>query len=195
MDTEDLTTLVHRARGGDAAAWDTIVDEYTPLLWSVVRGFRLSDAACADAVQATWLLLLEHIDQVREPARLAGWLRTTARRACLETLRGGSREVVVDLTLAPQAATSFLHHTEWGTPDVDVVRREQVSLLRMAIASLPHSQRALLDLLTATPALSYQQVSERLGIPIGSIGPTRGRILSRLRTQLETAGLRDAVPA
>ena len=51
MDTEDLTTLVHRARGGDAAAWDTIVDEYTPLLWSVVRGFRLSDAACADAVQ------------------------------------------------------------------------------------------------------------------------------------------------
>jgi RNA polymerase sigma factor (sigma-70 family) len=173
-----------------------VVDEYTPLVWSVVRAFRLGDATSADAVQTTWLMLIEHLDDIREPARLPGWIRTTARRTCLKLLRGSPRETLVDFEGSSGYATTIgLFESSIGAPESDAVRREQVALLRLAIASLPERQRTLLGLLTATPALSYQQISDRLGVPIGSIGPTRARILDRLRGQLEAAGLHDAVPA
>ncbi|MGA8994723.1 MAG: sigma-70 family RNA polymerase sigma factor [Nocardioidaceae bacterium] len=196
MDPEQVAELVESARSGDAEAWDLIIEEFSPLVCSVVRGYRLGDAAAADAVQSTWLRLLEHLDSVRQPARLAGWLRTTSQRACLETLRGSGRERLVDHQGAERlfsSASSRLAR-EQG-PECDVVRREQVALLRVAVAALPPRQRALVDLLTATPALGYREISERLDIPVGSIGPTRARILDRLREGLAASGLYDAVPA
>lgn len=196
MDATEISSLIDRARQGDASAWDAIVEEFASLVWAVVRGFRLEDASSADAVQATWMALLEHLDAIREPGRLPGWIRTTARRACLEILRESRREVPVDDVQTRWAhAVRGAHEPTGYEPVSDLVRREQVALLRVAIASLPAPQRSLVALLTATPPLSYQQVSERLGIPIGSIGPTRARILDRLRRQLEEAGLHDAVPA
>src|SRR3712207_751025 len=84
MEPAEVTVLVHRAAEGDPAAWNAIVDEYAGLLWSVVRGFRLNDAQAADAVQTTWLRLVEHIADLREPGHVAGWLKTTAQRVCLQ---------------------------------------------------------------------------------------------------------------
>ena len=196
MEPEEIATLVEQARAGESLAWDRIVDAYTPLVWSVVRRVGLGDASSADAVQLTWLSLLEHLDQVNEPARLAGWLRTTARRSCLQLIRRASREQLVDY----QEFEGFgrrgdAYRTEVPGPESDVVRREQVALLRVAITSLPTAHRTLLELLNATPSLSYEQISEQTGMPVGSIGPTRGRIFARLRRELEAVGLRDAVPA
>ena len=192
MDAAAVTDLVRRAAQGDQRAWRGIVDEYGVLVWSVARGFRLSEAQTADAVQTTWLRLVEHLADIRDPERLPGWLRTTTRRACLAVARDHSRERVTDdLEQAP--AVSWDGPTDAG-PETSAVRHEQQVLVRRAVAALPAQQQALLGLLVASPAPSYAQISARLGMPVGSIGPTRARILARLRTTLETAGVHDAVP-
>ena len=96
MEPAEVTVLVHRAAEGDSAAWNAIVDEYAGLLWSVVRGFRLNEAQAADAVQTTWLRLVEHVADLREPEHVAGWLKTTAHRVCLQVIRQGGREQLTD---------------------------------------------------------------------------------------------------
>jgi RNA polymerase sigma factor (sigma-70 family) len=191
MDPEEVTTLVRRARSGDRTAWNAIVDEYANLLWSVVRSFRLGEAQAADAVQTTWLRLVEHLDAIREPGRLAGWLRTTASRVCLEIIRESGRERLVD---SPDERALAGHHPclSADAPETSLLRHEHERLLREALADLPGRDRALVNLLTCPQPLSYHDISERLDMPIGSIGPTRARILGRLRTALESAGLYDA---
>jgi RNA polymerase sigma factor (sigma-70 family) len=192
MDSAATTVLIHRAAEGDQAAWNAIVDEYAGLVWSVVRGYRLGEAQAADAVQTTWLRLVEHLSAIREPERVAGWLRTTARRVCLEAIRASGREHLVADHREDACATSGV----WGEgqddgPETSALRQDQQALVRRAVATLPERHQVLLGLLAADPPVSYEEVSERLDMPIGSIGPTRARILSRLRSALEAADVRD----
>ena len=191
MDAAEVTSLVRRAAQGDQEAWEGIVDEYSGLVWSVARGFRLSEAQTADAVQTTWLRLVEHLAEIREPERLPGWLRTTTRRACLATARQFRRESLVDAT---EQSSTFDRgdHLDDAGPEASAVRQDQQVLVRRAVATLPPRHRALLRMLVSSPPVSYEEISADLGIPVGSIGPTRARILGRLRTALETAGLHDA---
>ena len=192
MEPAEVTVLVHRAAEGDPAAWNAIVDEYAGLLWSVVRGFRLNEAQAADAVQTTWLRLVEHVADLREPEHVAGWLKTTARRACLQVIRQGGREQLVDWDedRGPVGGVRYEGLEEDG-PEAAALRQEQQVLVRRALAELPDRQRQLMELLLASPPISYQDISARLGMPIGSIGPTRARILAHLRESLATVGLRD----
>src|SRR3954447_18492490 len=194
MEPAEVTTLVHRAAEGAPAAWDAIVDEYAGLLWSVVRGFRLNDAQAADAVQTTWLRLVEHVADLREPGHVAGWLKTTARRVCLETIRRSRRELLVesDEDGARGSGVRFDDLEQEG-PEASALRREQLELVRRVVVELPDRHRQLLELLVASPPVSYRDISARLGIPIGSIGPTRARILAQLRKTLASVGLNDLV--
>ncbi|MGR6964518.1 RNA polymerase sigma factor [Geodermatophilus sp. URMC 61] len=191
MDAAEVAGLVRRAAQGDQRAWQGIVDQYSSLVWSVARGFRLSEAQTADAVQTTWLRLVEHLAEIREPERLPGWLRTTTRRACLATARQSRRERPVD---AAEQSSAFDHggHLDDAGPETNALRQDQQVLIRRAVATLPPRHRALLGMLVSSPPVSYEEISAGLGIPVGSIGPTRARILGRLRTALETAGLHDA---
>ncbi|MGY1762281.1 RNA polymerase sigma factor [Geodermatophilus sp. SYSU D00779] len=192
MEPAEVTVLVHRAAEGDPAAWDAIVDEYAGLLWSVVRGFRLNDAQAADAVQTTWLRLVEHIADLREPGHVAGWLKTTAQRVCLQVIRQGGREQLTDWDEDRGAGSGVRDDgPDEDGPEVSALRREQQELVRRALADLPDRHRQLMELLLASPAISYQEIGARLGMPVGSIGPTRARILARLRESLATAGLQD----
>ncbi len=192
MDPAELTDLVRRAVEGQQAAWRAIVDEYDGLVWAVARGYRLSDAQAGDAVQATWLLLVEHLAEIREPDRLAGWLRTTARRVCLATLRKAGREQPTDSFEEPQG-TAWDRYTapEESGPEAVALREDHRVLVRRALATLPERHRTLLGLLVSSPPVSYEEIGAGLGMPVGSIGPTRARILARLRAELETAGLHD----
>ena len=190
-DDPAIADLVRRAADGDEAAWRAVVERYGSLLRSVVRSYRLSDAQAADAVQATWLRLVENIDAIREPARLAGWLRTTARRECLATMRRTGRELPSD-PHAPQPADEPTSDRVDADPEVSALRREQADLVRAAVRDLPEHSQQLLGLLVASPPLSYQEIGSRLGMPVGSIGPTRARLLARLRTTLADADIRDA---
>ena len=186
-----LVDLVQRAAHGDEEAWRALVERYSALLWSVVRSHRLSDAQAADAVQATWLKLLEKIGTIKEPGRLAGWLRTTARRECLETLRRTGRERPSD-PHAPEAVAAPTSDLVEGDPEACALRSERVDLVRAAVQALPEHSQRLLGLLVASPPLPYEEISARLGMPVGSIGPTRSRLLARLRTTLAAADLCNA---
>lgn len=170
--------LLAAAGAGDSAAWEALVDRYSRLVWAVVRGFALSAADAADVSQTTWLRLVEHLDRVREPDHLGAWLASTARHECLRVLRKNGREVP-----GPEADLDL--ESGEPTPEAVVLEHERQHLLWRSLGELPQRCQILLRALAATPAPSYQEVSAALGMPIGSIGPTRARCLDHLKKRLD----------
>lgn len=184
--TEQLSTLVPAARGGDQHAWDTIVDRFLPLVGAIIRGHRLSEADGDDVSQTVWLRLVEHLGDLREPAALPGWIRTTTRNECLRLLAARGRVRPVD----PQDdGGQGLDAVEDDVADAELLVVERRQLLREALAELPEARRALLLLLVEVPPIAYEEISRRLGIPIGSIGPTRARALDQLRRTRALRGI------
>lgn len=182
--TTPLSALVPAAREGDHHAWNAIVDRFLPLVNALVRGYRLSEADGDDVSQTVWLRLVEHLGDLREPDALPGWIRTTTRNECLRLLTARGRVRPVD----PQDHGG-LDAVEDDIADDDLLAVERRNLLREAMAELPAARRELLLLLLADPPVGYEQISERLGIPIGSIGPTRARALEQLRRTRALRGL------
>ena len=177
----DAEHVVRQAAAGDRAAWDRLVSQYSRLIWAMTRDFKLAESDAADVVQATWLRLLEHIDRIEHPDRLGSWLATTARHECLRHLSAAKRVTPVqhdDVSLS--YAVSY-------EPDAEerLLAEERAQAVRAAMSVLPSRSQRLLELLMADPPLPYTEISDRLGLPIGSIGPTRGRCLERLRLLLE----------
>lgn len=173
--------VLQRAALGDQQAWDVVVGEYSGLLWSVVRGFRLGDEQSGDVVQTTWLRLVEHLDDIRDLERLPSWLAMTARRCSIDAIRQSRRTRPLDNE--PELPSGD------ESPEGAVLRFERETLVRQALQRLSERDQALLTLLTVSPPLPYEEVSARLSMPVGSIGPTRMRALARLRTELELIGL------
>jgi len=172
---EETSDLVAAAAAGDSAAWDALVSQYSGLLWSIARGFRLSSADAGDAVQTTWLRLVENLDRIEDPARLPGWLATTVRRECIRLLKRGGRERLSaddDLPDLPDPADPL---------DTHLLTEERDAALWLAFGRLPERCRVLLRALMVSPPSSYAEISAALGLPIGGIGPTRGRGLDPLR--------------
>jgi RNA polymerase sigma factor (sigma-70 family) len=171
-------TLLARAAQGDQRAWDDLVAEHSRLLWSVARSFRLDAADANDVVQTTWLRLLEHLDRIEDPTRLVGWLVTTARRESMRVLRRAGRE-------RPVVEDTVLDRPDDGPPvDTALLRDERDRALWQAFARLNEKCRQLLRVAVTHPQ-SYDEISEALEMPVGSIGPTRRRCLTQLRALLE----------
>jgi RNA polymerase sigma factor (sigma-70 family) len=175
--------LVAAAAAGEAEAWSQLIDRYAVLIRSVCRAHRLADADADDVAQLTWLRAVEHIGRLRDPDRFGAWIGTTARHECLRVLRGGKRVVpTADEIQGPL----FAEHAD---PDEIALAAERRAAVRAALAALPPRQRTLLRLLHAESAPSYEAIGSALGMPVGSIGPTRGRALERLRRELQHATL------
>lgn len=181
--TFGTAALLKRAGSGDQEAWDEIVSRHNGLLWAVARAYRLGQADAADAVQTTWLRLLEHLDRIQDPDRLGGWLVTTLRRECLGILRRAKRE---RLNAGDDAALDLADGAD--PVDARLLLLERDAALWEAFSRMPERCQRLLRVLVATPQPSYDEVSVALDMPIGSIGPTRARCLNRLRLLLEGAG-------
>ena len=182
VDTTPTAQLVAAANCGDAAAWDALVARYSRLVWAVARSFRLSSADAADVSQTTWLRLVEKLDTVKDPDHLAGWLATTAKRESLKVLRLAGRESPTfdEAEEPPDPDEGALAQN----PETIAVLDDEYEHLWRAYAGLSEACRALLWLVTVAPLGSYAEVSAALGMPIGSIGPTRSRCLDRLRSSL-----------
>jgi RNA polymerase sigma factor (sigma-70 family) len=174
--------LVARAAEGDQAAWDALVERFSPLVWSVTRAVGLGGADAADVFQTTWLRLVEHLGRVREPERLSGWLAVTARHEAYRTLRRTGRAVPTDDEHAFDVAVD-------DAPDRGLLAAERDREGWAAFRLVPARCQALLRLLVAEPPVSYQEIGELLAMPIGSIGPTRARCLDKLRGALAGAGI------
>jgi len=173
---EEVTRLVRAAANGDQRAWDAIVSRYVALLWSIAFRHGLGESDAADVVQNTWLRLFEHIDDVREPARVGSWLATTAQRESLRIVAQRQRVVPSDDEAAFDGADRLQ-----APLDEALLSREQAAEARAAVETLPPQWRSLVEALTQDPPMSYERIVADLGVPIGSIGPTRGRCVRRLR--------------
>ena len=192
-DDPSVVALVTRAAGSDESAWHELVDRYAPLVWSICVRYQLGGADIEDVGQTVWLGLVEQLanEKLREPAALPGWLATTTQRECLRVVRArGKYEVfaaVPDDSGTPAAADAMVIEEE-------VLLAERNALLRAALAELPEADQRLLALLLRDPPLSYAEIGEILGMPPGSIGPTRQRCLRRLSRSPLLAGLSDLAP-
>ncbi len=174
---QTVAALVHGARRGDQRAWDELVERFLPLVAAVIARHRLRGADAADVNQTVWLRLVEHLDSIREPRALPGWIATTARNECLRGIDRSKRSVPVD----PQGPSCLDRPHDECEPVTDLITLERHQALRAALTELSGDRRELLTLLLADPPLSYREISKRLGIPVGSIGPTRARALEQLR--------------
>lgn len=181
-----MARLVGAAGTGDQTAWNELVDGFSGLVWSVVRGHGLYGAEAADISQTVWLRFVEHLDRIREPERAGAWLATTARHECLRVLRRRGRSIPVADT------PEVVDVTAEADPGTIVVAAEDHELLMTALDGVSAPCQTLLRLLIADPPLSYDEISAVLDMPKGSIGPTRQRCLVRLRAVLGT--LQSTVP-
>jgi RNA polymerase sigma factor (sigma-70 family) len=176
----DLAELVRAASKGDQRAWEGLIGRFGGLVWSVARAHGLSRADAADVSQTAWLRLVEHLHRLRDPERVGTWLAATARHEALRTLRRARRQLPVgdDAELDAELGRS---RPPVDSPEARTLAAERSDLLWRAFAALPPRCQTLLRVLMADPPPSYQQVAVAMDMPIGSIGPTRGRCLHRLR--------------
>ena len=171
LSSDELTEA--RNRGHD------LVDRFLPLVTRLISRFRLYGADAEDVNQTVWLRLVEHLDAIREPNAVPGWIATTTRHECLAVLRRRGKATPVD-PLGDSSLDRLLDEEE--DPCEELLRDERHRALRDGLAELPEDRRALLLLLLEDPPPSYAEISRRLGMPIGSIGPTRARALDHLRS-------------
>lgn len=175
-DDPHVVALVTRAAGDDQDAWNELVERYAPLVWAICLRYELTNYDVEDVGQTVWLLLVEQLGKLREPAALPGWLATTTHRECLR--------VVTTARRSQRQATKLddeLQFVDEAVIEEEILVAERNAALRAAFAELPLQCRQLLAMLFADPPLSYSEISATLGIPVGSIGPQRARCLERLR--------------
>jgi RNA polymerase sigma factor (sigma-70 family) len=184
-DDPSVIALVSRASAGDQMAWDEIVERYAPLVWSICMRYRLERHDIDDVNQSVWLLLVEKIGGLREPAALPGWLATTTQRECLRVLRAARRHDHAELPAVDQLPPD----PDAVMIDQEILAAERDAAVRAAFAELPRSCRDLLALMISDPPCHYADISSRLGIAVGSIGPTRSRCLARLRQSRHLADI------
>ena len=179
MPERTTAELVAAAADGDSTAWEQLVDRYARLVWAITRGFSLSASDAADVSQTTWLRAVENLSRLRDPEHLGGWLASTARHECLRILRRNGREVIgADADLDVESGEP--------TPESVVLDNERDQMLWASLGEIPQRCQVLLRALATEPPPSYQEIAAALGMPIGSIGPTRSRCLDYLKKRLVT---------
>jgi RNA polymerase sigma factor (sigma-70 family) len=180
--TLSTTELLTAAGEGDTAAWGEIVRRYGGLVAAKARSFRLQEADVHDAVQLTWLRLTENLHRLTFPERLGGWLATTASRECLRILRQAKLSAAL-VDLVPDDVTDPVAGPEQRAVEADLARAVQ-----QVIAELPRSKQVIVRALFTENPRPYADVARSAGIPIGSIGPKRGRALRELGRMLDEHG-------
>lgn len=183
--TAAVGELVEAAEAGERAAWDELVRRYAALVWAVARVHRLGPADAADVSQTVWLRLVENLATIRDPEALPGWLRTTTRNECLRLIRRGGRELYRAEVEPDQASP------DEPSPEHLLLTEERDRQLWTALRELSRRCQDLLRVMAYSPDTGYAEISRSLGVPVGSIGPSRARCLAQLRRRLEPT---DAIP-
>jgi RNA polymerase sigma factor (sigma-70 family) len=191
-DEKRVAALVARAATGDQSAWNEIVERYAPLVWSICLRYGLDREDIDDVGQSVWLLLVEKLGSLREPAALPGWLVTTTQHECLRVIRATQRHAHAELPPEDQMPSD-----PGAVIEREILAAERDAALRAAFAELPRRCRELLSMLVSDPPCRYEDISAALGMPVGSIGPMRARCLARLRRSPHVTGIAggDTAPA
>jgi len=167
---------------GEPAGLDDLVAVMTPVLWHVVRAYRLPTEAAEDVIQTTWLALVRRRTAITDPVAIGGWLTTTARREAWRVAQGSARMTpTADEQLEPQVPTQ-------RSAEADALEHDDDNRLWAAVDELPERCRRLLRVVAFENRPDYATLAADLGMPVGSIGPTRGRCLAKLRVALMQVG-------
>ena len=186
--TDDDATLVARCRQGDGSAWNALVMRYQRLVYAIVRRFGDDEHAAADVFQTVFSRLLQHLPKLADPSRLQAWIVTTAKREALLQRRRGQRTVSMHRSGDDgEAAPDWEPADDADGPEQQLDDLQQLHAVRLALDRMDERCRNLLGLLfsDADERVPYDEVARRLGLPVGSIGPTRARCLGKLRSLLE----------
>src|SRR5438045_9162007 len=183
-DDLSVIALVTRAARDDQQAWDELIERYAPLVWAICTRYRLSNHDIEDVGQNVWLLLVEQLGKLREPAALPGWLATTTARECLRVVTAASKAERLGTGLDDSVL-----FVDDAVIDEEILVAERNAALRVAFAELPPRCQQLLSMLISDPPHSYTEINAKTGIPVGSIGPQRPRCLERLRRSSALAAL------
>lgn len=184
LGTDNLEGLLKRCVNRDQEAWSRLVDQFQNLVYSIPRRYGLNEDDASDVFQTTFQALLRHLDRIEDARTLPKWLAVTAARESLRVKRIASRAVSAeDRGLDLDA----LVERDELAADENAVQAERAEIVRRLTNELQERCRDLLTLLYLHDDPSYQEISEKLGIPIGAIGPTRARCLDKLRKKLEQA--------
>jgi RNA polymerase sigma factor (sigma-70 family) len=170
------------ARTGDREALNALVVDLSPLVWHVARGQGLDRTIAEDVVQTVWLTLLRNLNSVAEPRALARWLIITTRREASRVRGGRDRiEPLADDTIEQLRSAD-------GLPEEELLRSDRDRALWRAFHRLSETCQTLLRLTVLAGRAEYDHVAEELTMPRGSIGPTRGRCINKLRGLLDEEG-------
>jgi len=173
-----LAGLIGAARAGSEAALGQLVTELSPLLWQVARAAGLSSGDAEDVLQTTWMRLVTHLDDIHDATALTGWLVTTTKREAWRVRAAERRQLPTDQELFAEIADQEIGSEE------QVILDDQRRALWAAIGGLSRRCQELLRVIAFTTRPDYAAVAAALGMPVGSIGPTRGRCLAKLRALL-----------
>ncbi len=173
------TGIAELATKDQEEGWNQLVACFQPLIDSIARRHRLAASDAQDVSQYVWMQLLGHVNRLREPRALPGWIATTTKRRCYEILRDHKRLISADPLLM-----SMTNSDGHFAIDDELLRAEQRSVVRQGLAELREDQQQLLLLLIADPPVPYCEISRRMQLPIGSIGPTRARLLNKLKNNV-----------
>jgi RNA polymerase sigma factor (sigma-70 family) len=176
-----VANLVAAAARGEQEAWARLVTRYTPLVVAIINRFQLSRADAADVNQTVWLRVVENLDRLREPAALPMWIAKTTRHECIRQRRSSQRTLPFDPLAAAEVRWGVAGLVEGPTVDDDLLRAERHQALRDGVAQLSPRCQQMLTMMLREPPLSYEEIGEQMGMPLGSVGPTRGRCLDKLR--------------
>jgi RNA polymerase sigma factor (sigma-70 family) len=175
---ERIAGLVSEARQGSEEALGQIVTEFTPMLWQVARATGMSSGDAEDVVQTVWMRLVAHLDDIHTSAALAGWLVITARREAWRVRAEGRKQLPTDTE-----SFDALPGRQPGSEEQVIIEDQRRTMWR-AISQLSGRCQELLRIIAFVPRPDYAAVAAELGMPVGSIGPTRGRCLAKLRDLL-----------
>ncbi len=183
QDRNEDAELAAACRDGDAKAWRRLVQRHQRLVYAVVSRIGLDEHSAADVFQTVFERLFDHLPRIADPSRLPAWIAVTAKREALLIRKRARRTVSMTLTTDDEEAASWDMADEGPMPGDALEELQQLTQLRRAIDQLDERSRLLLSLLFPANGdqVAYEFVAQRLGIPVGSIGPTRARCLQKLR--------------
>jgi RNA polymerase sigma factor (sigma-70 family) len=186
--TKPDNRLVQECLSGNREAWESLVQRYSRLIYSIALRSGLSEDDAADVFQSVCVKLLANLEKLKDDKHLTGWLITTAKHECAHMLRQKQRQPASLPSHDSESRLADLAATD-PYPDAVILQVEEEHMVRQAVEELHTRCRALIELLyLSDPPASYVDVSQRMNIPIGSIGPTRARCLKSLKERLQKLG-------
>lgn len=190
-DEDDLSGLLARCRKGDARAWSELVDRFQGYVYSIPRRMGLGEDDCADVFQTTFIALHRSLERIEAAAALPKWLGVTASREAVRLRRLKARNPASENVGVDERTLEDVLADDERSAEVEAVAACESRMIRLAVGKLNDRCAKLLTALYLEDDPAYQEISERLGIPVGAIGPTRARCLDKLRKELAEGGFFD----